>query len=222
MVADLERKLLWPTEGYNLPDFVLSIGTAQSPTSRRKLLERSSKINAGVFGHAKNMATIAVDHVRSSLDSEKTWTDYILQLPDNQKSRYQRINPEISEDLPALDDVLKMHPLQKGIREKLTGHTSISSVAHRLIATSFFLERMSSVQEGPENTLLCTGKIFKFAKRLSYLIAFYRKTKMQTSSYGDPRAWEISRNLSRTNFGSILHYSRERETPRSPAKAHYI
>jgi predicted acylesterase/phospholipase RssA len=160
-VADLERKLLWPTDGINIPDFVLSIGTAYNPHSRRKLIEKSSMINIGIFGHAKTLASIAMDHIRSSLDSEKTWSDYMLQLglPKEYKSRYQRINPLILEDPPALDDVNRMKALQSTVRKQMTNDPAIINAAYRLLGTSFYFEKTSPIIALPNGTLRCTGEL---------------------------------------------------------------
>jgi len=160
-VADLERKLLWPTDGINIPDFVLSIGTAYNPHSRKKLIEKSSIVNIGIFGHAKTLASIAMDHIRSSLDSEKTWSDYMLQLglPKEYKTRYQRINPLILEDPPALDDVNRMKGLQSTVRKQMTNDPAIINAAHRLLATSFYFEKTSPIIALPNGTLLCTGEL---------------------------------------------------------------
>ena len=160
-VADLERKLLWPTDGNNVPDFVLSIGTAFNPQSRQKLIEKSSMINLGIFGHAKSLASMALDHIRSSLDSEKTWSDYKLQLnlPKDDRCRYQRINPLILEDPPALDDVDRMEALRSTVRKQMTHDPAITNAAYRLFATSFYFEKISPIIVLPNGTARCTGEL---------------------------------------------------------------
>ena len=160
-VADLERKLLWPTDGLNIPDFVLSIGTAYNPRSRKKLIERSSMIHSGIFGHAKTLAIIAMDHIRSSLDSEKTWTDYMLQLglPKEDRNRYKRINPVILEDPPALDDVHQMKRLQKKIREQMVNDSDIVNTAYCLLATSFYFEKTQPLIGLSQGKILCQGEL---------------------------------------------------------------
>ncbi|TVY16534.1 Phospholipase A I [Lachnellula arida] len=160
-VADLERKLLWPTDGYNYPDFVLSIGTAYCQASRKKLIEKSSMVNIGLFNHAKGLATIAMDHIKSSLDSEKTWTDYIqqLSLPQMYKDRYQRLNPELFEDPPALDDVNCMNNLRAKTRKYMIGDTGLNRVAHRLLATSFYFEKLGPLDNLSDGSVRCTGVI---------------------------------------------------------------
>jgi predicted acylesterase/phospholipase RssA len=160
-IADLERRLLWPSDGHSVPDFVLSIGTAYNPNSRKKLIEKSSMVNVGIFGHAKSLASIAMDHIRSSLDSEKTYQDFILQigLPKEYSDRYQRINPLILEDPPALDDVHRMKDLQSTVRKQMTNDTAIISAAYRLLATSFYFEKISPIIPQANGSLLCTGMI---------------------------------------------------------------
>jgi hypothetical protein len=119
-------------------------------------------VNIGIFGHAKTLASIAMDHIRSSLDSEKTWSDYILQLnlPKEHKSRYQRINPLILEDPPALDDVNRMDSLQNTIRKQMTHDPAIINAACRLLATSFYFDKTSPTIALPNGTLLCTGELW--------------------------------------------------------------
>jgi len=123
--------------------------------------------NVGLFGHAKTLANIAMDHIRSSLDSEKTWSDYMLQLslPEIYKDRYQRINPVLLEDPPALDDVNCMKSLQNTIRTSMKGDVSITRAAHRLIATGFYFEKTTPVDALPDGTFGCTGVIRCRAQR---------------------------------------------------------
>lgn len=158
-VADQERKLLWPSDGHNIPDFVLSIGTAFNPNSRKKMIERSSMQTNGIFGYAKSLANVAMDHIRSSLDSEKTWTDHIQQLNllDHHKSHYQRINPILLEDPPALDDVNSMRILQETIRVSMKDDIRIARAAHRLIATSFYFEKITPIDLHPNGRFQYKG-----------------------------------------------------------------
>ncbi|KAL3422983.1 hypothetical protein PVAG01_04730 [Phlyctema vagabunda] len=164
VVADLERKLLWPADGVNLPDLILSIGTAMGPehsSPLRKSTERSPRsLNIFGLGHAKALADIALDHVRSSLDSEKTWSDYILQLglTEDHKGRYQRINPRISGGIPALDEVHRLKDLQIEVRNEMAGQPVIKTAAYRLLATSFYFEEAESLMPLFNGMYFCTGK----------------------------------------------------------------
>jgi hypothetical protein len=158
-VADLERRLLWPTDGNSYPDFVLSIGTAYNQHPRKKLNKTSSRSSFGLFSHAKGLATLAMDHINSSLDSEKTWADYYRQLglPPMYRDRYQRLNPIFDEDPPALDNVACMNSLQIQTRTYMQGNTALNRAAHRLLATSFYFEKTMPIDNLPDGTLRCTG-----------------------------------------------------------------
>jgi hypothetical protein len=118
-------------------------------------------INTGIFGHARTLASIAMDHIRSSLDSEKTWYDYMLQLglPKEYRSRYQRINPPLLEDPPALDDVSRLKSLQSTVIQQMTNDPAVIRTAHRLLATSFYFEKTDPVLGMYDGTLSCKGTL---------------------------------------------------------------
>lgn len=79
---------------------------------------------------------IAIDHIASTLDSEKTWRSYmdVLHPPPSQRARYVRINPQIKEDPPSMDEVHRLPHIQEVVREILSTDVSIQNVELRLIA----------------------------------------------------------------------------------------
>jgi hypothetical protein len=157
-IADQERKLLWPAERQNYPDFILSIGTAYNPMSRKRSAEKSST-STNFFGHPKEFATITVDQVKSSLESEKTWTDYMqeLSLPQMHRDRYQRLNPALLEDPPALDDVQSIANLRLKTRRCMMADVGLHRAAYRLLVTSFYFEETEPVDNLPDGFVKCTG-----------------------------------------------------------------
>ena len=70
-IAEQEWKLLWPHQANVPPDIVLSIGTSFNPDTRRTSMQRTSTLKLGALNHAENLLKIAMDHIASSLDSEK-------------------------------------------------------------------------------------------------------------------------------------------------------
>lgn len=156
----MERKTIWPSEAKSLPDFVLSIGTAYNRTAKKTLIEKSSIISLGLFGQSKTSASAAMDQIRSSLAGDKTWKDFMeeLGLPESEKHRYHRINPEILEDLPAVDDVNQIKSLQNTIRKHMAGDLAIIRAALRLLATSFYFEKTMPVSRLPDGSFLFTGR----------------------------------------------------------------
>jgi predicted acylesterase/phospholipase RssA len=147
-IAMRERRLIWPENSDHQPDIVISIGTSFStkpPSKRATLLITNARW--GVISHVKQLAKIAIDHVLSTLDAERTWAKWV---EDNAYSprtqgRYIRLNVPLEHDPPKLDDVDAM----PGIKNTASHHCSTKrleykAVADRLLATSFYFERSSA------------------------------------------------------------------------------
>lgn len=81
VIADLERKLIWPDEAHLPPDILLSIGSGccQNLATPKRSPKTSRKL--GIGSNVKALFRIAVDHIESSLDSEKAWRDFAERLP---------------------------------------------------------------------------------------------------------------------------------------------
>ncbi|TKA79397.1 hypothetical protein B0A49_02614 [Cryomyces minteri] len=105
-IADRERKLLWRGLQDEYPDMIVSIGTSFNPQSRRVQPEKMQVPRYGVVSHVKSLIKIAQDHIASSLDSEKTWDEYLSTLapPLTHRQRFIRISPELRKDPPRIDD----------------------------------------------------------------------------------------------------------------------
>lgn len=101
-----------------------------------------------------------MDQIRSSLAAEKSWKEFMeeLNLPDAEKHRYQRINPEILEELPALDDVTQIRSLQMIIRKHMTGDLAITRAALRLLATAFYFEKTVPLSRLADGSFLFKGE----------------------------------------------------------------
>lgn len=152
-IADKERKLIWPELENDSPDIIVSVGTSYNPaahSSAEKALSPSSPRSPrpGVFSHGRSLMKIAIDHIASGLDSEKIWRSYmnVLHPPPNQKARYVRINPQLRENPPGLDEVERLPYLQEAVREMSSADVSVQNVAHRLIASSFYFEKSRDVE----------------------------------------------------------------------------
>ena len=102
---------------------------------------------------------IAVDHIASALDSEKTWRSYmnVLHPPPNQKARYVRINPQLKENPSGLDEVDRLPYIQELVREMSSSDVSIQNVALRLIASSFYFEKSHAVELAPDDSVHIKG-----------------------------------------------------------------
>lgn len=157
-IADKERKLIWPNMKDEYPDIVISVGTTLK-LDARNLSQLPSTPRLGVLSHGKSLYKMAVERIASSLDPEKTWDNYIsvLQPPPIYRQRYVRLNPQLSEEPPRLDEVHRMIPLQKLVRERWRDDQKIRQVAVQLIASSFYFETTAPLESVAGETLQFKG-----------------------------------------------------------------
>ena len=157
-IADKERKLIWPDLENDFPDLVVSVGTTYHSAARLST-EKVAVPRLGVFSHGKALYKIVVDHIASALDSEKAWHSYmnVVQPPPNHRSKYIRINPQLNEDPPRLDEIERMSYIQDMVREMLISDDKIQKVALRLIASSFYFEKSQSADVTSDGTVQIRG-----------------------------------------------------------------
>ena len=144
-IADKERKLIWPGLGNESPDLIVSVGTTYNSAARLST-EKAASPRLGVVSQFKALYRIADYHIASALDSEKAWHSYmsVLQPPSNHREKYIRVNPQLNENPPRLDEVERMSYIQEMVREMLCSDDRIQKVALRLIASSFYFEKTQS------------------------------------------------------------------------------
>ena len=163
-IADKERKLIWPKLENESPDIIVSVGTSYNPArSSGEKAFSSLPPRLGVLSHGKAWMKIANDHIASTSDSEKTWRTYmdVLHPSPSQKGRYVRINPQMKEDPPRMDEVDRLPDLQGSVREMLGSDDSIANVALRLIASSFYFEKSQTVEISSEGSVHIKGLLSK-------------------------------------------------------------
>lgn len=154
-VADKERKLIWPNMKYDYPDIVVSVGTTFRLNSRQS----TSPPRHGVLSHVKSLYEMTEERMTSILDPEKAWENYmsVLQPPPIYCQRYVRLNPQLSDEPPRLDDVHRMIPFQKLVRERWRDDPKIRQVAVQLIASSFYFETSAPLESVAGETLRFKG-----------------------------------------------------------------
>lgn len=157
-IADKERKLIWPNMKDHCPDIVVSVGTTLGLNSRRPS-QLTSPPRHGVLSHGISLYKMAVERITSGLDPEKTWDNYmsVLQPPPIDRPRYVRLNPQLSDEPPRLDEVHRMIPLQELVRERWRDDRKIYQVAVQLIASSFYFETSTPLESVAGETLQFKG-----------------------------------------------------------------
>ncbi|RFU29557.1 hypothetical protein B7463_g6774, partial [Scytalidium lignicola] len=154
-VADSERKLIWPELAESPPDIMISIGTGYNvnkmsshPTPKANV----SPPKHGLISHFKTFKRIAEDHVAVSLDSERTWHSWLQTLPTQQRNekRFVRLNVSCPKDPSPLDDVQSLPQLRTYVQEQYALNRLIEDIAHRLVASSFYVVASSSTNGSEE------------------------------------------------------------------------
>lgn len=109
---------------------------------------------------------VMVNRVDNILDAERIWQQFRTEVLDSHKAtegrRYERINPNLGFRPPKLDEKDKLWKVQQAVVEKLRlrreYRVKIWRVAHRLIASSFYFEKLSPPKE-LESHYAYSGKI---------------------------------------------------------------
>ncbi|KAF2128735.1 hypothetical protein P153DRAFT_340903 [Dothidotthia symphoricarpi CBS 119687] len=185
LLVHRERKLLWPDVAHKGPDIFLSIGTSQnkaevrsslptnptlSRTSRRKTAanhEESQKRRNFMFPKMRQMITAMHNRIDSILNAELMWRDFCSDVVDldgsaDDELRHIRINPDIKRNPPSLDKVNELEELRRNTKHALKlpdALYNIERVAHILVASSFYYERIGMPKFEADNTFSCTGQL---------------------------------------------------------------
>jgi len=175
-IANYESKLLWPDVEDRHPDILLSIGTGHHGLDkdeslqatrfdrrrldiRRRVFKPSLSGKRSVpalkaFGEVESWYTIFKKRVENVLDAELTWKEFRQEIKGKHSEfaveRYIRVNPRTKDRTPKMDDKDKVHILQdeiKGTLGRHNMHNTIKTIAHRLVASSFYFERFGPSRE---------------------------------------------------------------------------
>jgi hypothetical protein len=150
--------LLWPdTKGHH-PDILLSVGTAfNEPRPEDKKHSNTHKS----YSEPVAWYRIFKRHVKNFLDAELTWktfqNDVVGTSSPIAAERYVRLNPKLSSSVPKMDDIGQSVPLRNQIRNLLTSletRNLVEKVAHRLIASSFYFDKIGPVKEQAESLVV--------------------------------------------------------------------
>ena len=83
--------------------------------------------------------------IEDNLDPERAWDEFMsgLHYDEDEKKRYQRINPKIGEKPPALDETSKVPHLQGCVLEVMGDDAyqqQVGKISRQLVASSFYIE----------------------------------------------------------------------------------
>jgi hypothetical protein len=163
-IADRERRLVWPD--VSEPDIFLSLGTGQNRiTVLQKLADRQSAAAMGQMAPTVTNGRWRSKRTDDVLEAELAWQRFrhyvVSEKTENRGRRFVRFNPDLDREPPLADSKSDLLSLQINVRKRLqTAHrqSALRNVAHRLVATSFYLELQSKATE-EKSEQVCTGVI---------------------------------------------------------------
>lgn len=195
-VADLERRLIWPNTELSPPDILLSIGTGCNSTTRQEaenflhyrhreqdlLPTRSSSAEVGTQHNlfdkirkttqTSKVIKLLKNCLENILDTEMSWLKFMSDAArgdEDAKKRYRRINPNLNEAPPKLDDVKMLPHLRRRMHQimKLVDfQKQIGEVARQLVASSFYVEVPYIPTSPPQDFRTSVfGMVFPFSKQ---------------------------------------------------------
>ncbi|CAK3752481.1 hypothetical protein DOTSEDRAFT_168601 [Lecanosticta acicola] len=168
LIADRERRLIWPDVGE--PDMFLSLGTGQNRiTVLQKLSEKQpDQVVAGATVSSsprKAPSKWRPRRVDDVLDAELAWASFrstaVGEKSEARGRRFIRFNPDLDREPPAADSKSDMISLQTNVRKRLqTAHrqAALRNVAHRLVASCFYLD-LQSKATAEKSEQVCSGVI---------------------------------------------------------------
>jgi hypothetical protein len=142
--------LLWPdTKGHH-PDILLSIGTIfnePSPEDKKHADTRKSYESVTWY-------RVLTRHVKNLLNTELTWKNFQNDVVGTSSpiaaGRYVRLNPKLSSPVPKIDAVQESEYFRAQIKRELSSTKTknmVEKVAHRLISSSFYFDKIGFVKE---------------------------------------------------------------------------
>ena len=140
-VASTESRLIWDDVGEH-PDILLSLGTGYDPDAKRAKpsFSRRQKRHSHMFKEAKGLVNAYLQTIN---DTQTTWDTFVRESATRCRespeleSRYIRLNPRLSGDVPKLDERGKVDELERLVDAWVP---EAREVAHRLIASCFYFK----------------------------------------------------------------------------------
>lgn len=226
-MADLERRLIWPDSKFLPPDILLSLGTSCNSTTHQEAQKclpyhhqkpdcMPTKPSSG--GTQENVSKkvqkdtqmskfvkILKNRVENILDAEISWHEFMSDVDarehEDARKRYWRVNPNLMEDPPALDDVQKLPLLRRRMHQIMKYadfQEQTGEIARRLVASSFYLEMPTSLPQDFHTSL--RGRLFSFYDKTELIREAEIQCKFPSASQELRHLGEYFKNMTTLNF----------------------
>jgi hypothetical protein len=152
--------------------------------------------------------------MESTLDSELAWRDFVADVFGTNNSdvncqRYIRLNPDLKSHVPSIDAKKDLKSLQTRTIDELSSSANkrlIRSIAHRLIASSFYFEKMTPKEIHASESFVCSGMLVCCIACPPTYLFFRRTTPMpfRNEHYRSTRTWTLPQRKTRARFPTTL------------------
>jgi hypothetical protein len=155
------RRLAESSQQSPIPDILVSIGTGLQPDEPPLDVSTTNNVRPVKTSWIKNLFTIVRNQIKLNLDTERRW-NHVVRENEQLHQRMHRINPDLGEEPPEMDNVSQASPLYGKILEWASLPASqerIAKVARGLLASSFYFERNGVAAMCSASTISLPGLI---------------------------------------------------------------
>ncbi|PQE03570.1 patatin-like serine protein [Rutstroemia sp. NJR-2017a BVV2] len=183
-VAHHERKAIWHDVCQQPPDLFLSIGTGHDGPIHKAIQKKSffrtpfsrTPVDMGMppapevplrfpnkfSTFAGQMWSTVSSRFDNILNCDNIWNSFRVEAISSgyHRRRHIRINPDLGMKVPSLDDVEQLTKVQLNAKRSLnhgSTHAQVVEVAHRLIASTFYFEKVEESTRENKSDFKCEG-----------------------------------------------------------------
>lgn len=113
-------------------------------------------------GQGQDSAPSRGDGLYDHKKCDQAWDEFVTGRKERHNSRYSRICPELlTSQIPKFEDAQRMEELERDVERALQQEEmldSITLVAHRLVASTFFFETEAGSVRQTASGYVCTGQ----------------------------------------------------------------
>lgn len=200
-MADKERRLLWPE--ISGPDLFLSLGTGQHSLDDAQYHSKQASGGGEKLTRITSPSKAARPRMSRQwsgrrdeelvVEAERSWNEFKSNATCGQsgsKARhFVRLNPDLGMMPPASDNKQEIESLQDNVRKGLQSSgkaAALRNIAHRLVASSFYLDSRSTVTDELGERILAGTLACRFKYGSTQLRALGRILKDQTTADFEP------------------------------------
>jgi len=199
-MADKERRLLWPE--LSSPDLFLSLGTGHHSLETAQSHSKQASSGSEKIGATTSPTKPLRPRMSRQwsgrrdeelVDVEQSWNEFKTHATcaesGTKANNYVRLNPDLGVTPPAPDNKQEIEALQDLVRKGLAGSrkvVALRNIAHRLVASSFYLDSRSTVTDELGERILSGTLACRFKYGSTQLRALGRIIKDQTTADFEP------------------------------------